>query len=576
MIRYGQTVNKIKEKILTTLSSVKKFRIFHFKNRPKVSLLSLVTIQIFVCTYLWGILGMTFKRMSTPLGTGDITGTYSFQEILWNRGRFTDTVGFPTGISISDLANYEVVQSLLTGLVQLFTENIFLSVNLGIYFSHLICANIVYFVARNYGVREGYAALAAVASSTLPWIPGRIEHPGLWYLSICLAPLLLVRNESRKPRYWFSFFLGCLVGASGGYVVAFAFVIVVGIFVSKLKDLFTNLSIFREFLLFAVGVILVSGSSLFYFGFSTNSALLDRTLQDSVHYGGYLLLGFIPLASTVFPNFIQLKLTQILEQLPQTNEATWSSNFGSVFLVFVVIILGIYSLSRVAIESRFGKDFLHPGEKVLTGTILVLMFFCVKGGLGPLLTATLFPPIRAWNRLMIVIQICFIVLGFLVIQKFQTRLRKILILILIPLLALQAGANSSLVPLSRDSYVDDLHRMTSDLRSLGKSGCGVLQLPELKSDGSGAPNNLKTYDHYLAAVIGRDFKWSFGQRAEDFRIVLDLSMPEEEILRLIVPQYCAIEIDKNWKDSNLWISKLDLLNFTRIHNSRNFTVFSVS
>ena len=550
---------------------VSRFRLFKRGN-----LLGLLSVQVLVCSYVWFVLEVTISRMATPLGTGDITGTYLFQEILWNRGKTTETVGFPTGISISDLANYEITQTLLTGFTYLFSHNIFLSVNIGFYFAHLICANLTYFISRKFGLGEGYAVLSAVAASTLPWIPGRIEHPGLWYLSISLTPLLIVRGKSESPRYLFGLLLGFLVGASGGYVVAFAFVVVLGIFIAQYKMLLSDFAMIKEYLFFALGIVIISSASLLYFGFSASSTLLDRSLQDSIHYGGYILLGLLPLGSTPFPQLIQNKITQILNQLPQTNETTWASNFGSIFLIYVVMVLLGYAAFS-AIKQNKNMNFLDDyREKILAVTALTIVLFCVKGGLGPLLTATIFPPVRAWNRLIIVFQICLIILGLLVIQKMQYRLRKIATLILIPTLLLQMVANRSLVPAPRSIYFLNLQQMATDLQTSLRGDCGILQLPELKADGSGAPQNMKTYDHYLAAVVGRGVNWSFGQRLGDFETLLNMSMSKEQILNSLSKQYCAIEIDKNWTDSYLWINKLEKFQFKMIHNSDDFIVFSIT
>ena len=552
-------------------------RCFETKHSFQANLLTFSVLQISVAAYLWIFLGLTIERLSTTLGIGDITGTYMFQEVLWRREWSTNDFGYPTGISVPDLANYEILQSIFIGLSLLFSDNIFLAVNLGIYFAHLMCANLVFVIARTFGMNRPLSLISAFASSTLPWIPGRIEHPGLWYLSLSLTPLLLTNLKVSRGSYARSLFLGLLVGSSGGYVVAFACVVTLGVFLSDFQRIRENLWRIGHYGFFALGVGIISICSLIFFGFSSNSTLLDRTLQDSVHYGGYLLLALIPLVSTPLPSFLQERLSTLLNQLPATNESTWSSNFGSIVVIFACSIIAVSLLINTSKKNRNRVNFFQDlSKRVLIGTIIITAMFCAKGGFGPLLTATVFPPIRAWNRLIVIIEICLILLALLLAQGAKTSIRRMVIVILIPLLMMQGGANSSLVPSPREGYLSDLRQMNRDMSFGLSAGCGILQIPELKSDGSGAPSNLKTYDHYLAGIIGKDFKWSFGQRLQDFSQVIDETVLEEDVIKKIRNEFCAVEIDRNWKGADFWIRKFQNADLKKIHDSKNFIVYSVS
>jgi hypothetical protein len=296
-----------------------------------------------------------------------------------------------------------------------------------------------------------------------------------------------------------------------------------------------------------------------------------------VHYGGYLLLALIPLPSTPSPAFLQDRLSALLNQLPATNESTWSSNFGSIVVVFACSIIAISMLVNTFQKNGNRMNFFQDFPKrVLIGTSIITAFFCAKGGFGPLLTASVFPPIRAWNRLIVIIEICLILLALLLAQGAKTVIRRIVVALLIPLLVMQSSANSSLVPSPRESYLSDLREMSIDMSFELSSGCGILQVPELRSDGSGAPVNLKTYDHYLAGIIGKDYRWSFGQRHQDFSKVIDGAILDENVMKKIQKDFCAIEIDRNWQEADLWIRKFQDFNLKKIHDSKNFIVYSVS
>jgi hypothetical protein len=547
-----------------------------FMQKIKNNSFHILFLNLNVFLYLWFVLDLTLEKLSIAIGPGDITGTYMFQELLWNRGMETYSFGFPTGVTVKELANYEVTQTILVKVALFFTDNVFLAVNLGIYFSHFICATLVFYVSRHLGLSKNLSMLCAFASTTLPWIPGRIEHPGLWYLSIALIPFLLVNNSADKRGILRAILLGVFVGASGGYVVAFAFVVLIGIFASKVLTFTFTLKEVRIFGSFGAGVVLTSLSSLIFFGFGTTSSLLDRTLQDSIHYGGYFLLSFLPLPSTPLPLQLETKISTLLNQLPELNESTWKSNFGSLALIGAVLILGITALINAIKKSQskilFSNDYWI---KTVFTVSLIVFFFFVKGGLGPILTATIFPPIRGWNRLVIILQICVILLAFVVLQNLSKGSKRVFVLLFGPLVLLQAVANASLIPPSRADYVSDVSRMVSDVELSLNSNCGILQLPELKNDGSGAPKNLNTYDHYLPSTASKKMRWSFGQNPDDFIYRIDLSMSRSEVLQSLERGFCAIEIDLNWENSKAWVAKLESFNLEIIHDSKNFIVFTL-
>jgi hypothetical protein len=117
--------------------------------------------------------------------------------------------------------------------------------------------------------------------------------------------------------------------------------------------------------------------------------------------------------------------------------------------------------------------------------------------------------------------------------------------------------------------------MVSDVELSLNSNCGILQLPELKNDGSGAPKNLNTYDHYLPSTVSKKMRWSFGQNPDDFIYRIDLSMSRSEVLQSLERGFCAIEIDLNWENSKAWVAKLESFNLEIIHDSKNFIVFAL-
>ena len=496
------------------------------------------------------------SKLNYPISSSDITGFYQLQTKIWhlNGIQYAEHFGYPDHVPISQIANYEIVQTTVTGISSLFTKNIFLAGNVNVVISIYILFYFGFLLSKKFirNTNNVFHFAAAISIGSLPWITSRLEHVGLLYLEFCLAPLFLlnISSKSRKKLILNSISIGTLGAIFGGYV--FGFTIMVAIFCTIVDTVMhKNKQIIIKWLVYWISLVTSFISILIIFGFfSEGTREINRDITDSIHYGGYLFLLFIPTIHALPQVFGFSFFDDINKQLIRNTESVWMSNQGTLVLVLMILILFFNFIKKLEIKnsqkimklSDENELETSSNEKIFAGLSIFLLLLFIKGGLGPFISQLILNPIRAWNRLVFPLSIVIMILGFSIIARLKTKILNAFLILILMLNIFQMYSNGINLSFPRISDYNLASSMIKNLQSSLNPGCAILQFPELANDGSGAPREMRTYDHYLPAILDDKFNWTYGKLK--FKKELTKPLDSVEIFNLKRNGYCAIEIDK--------------------------------
>ena len=494
------------------------------------------------------LLGVKFSDLSFPLTKGDLLFNYQFQSVFWSpQHQISQHYGFPNGLDIRIWSGLDLLQTLIVGFFTLFTSNIFLAVNLSIYFSFIFSAFILWCLASSLDFSNFWKKFLVLAGISIPWFPGRIQHLDFLYIYITLIPWIVIfRTKIQKIRLTSVLTFGMLCGLGGPYIFIFSLIFIGLIVIYELLMNASSLKNLTPILILIPSAIFGFAMSylVFTYGQSNTFPTLNRSLEESVHLAGYgfmLIMPLpwtrLPLASNTIGNYFHIN---------SLTESTQFSNYGNAVLLFAVIVIAVLLILNSKRFSRDDELFVaspirdkNLGVLFFLGLGLTLLFS--KGGLG-VFVSVIIPQIRAWNRLTPLIQVIILVVFITLVKNLQNISTKRYLKISFSILLVwnfwtisegsffQANRNEFI---GAGKFVDSMHKEIPNK-------CGILQLPEASFPFAGSRYKMEDYDHFLLPLIDKQYEWSYGSAIQNPIVSIDdLSFAA----RISNFNYCGIVLD---------------------------------
>ncbi len=285
------------------------------------------------------------------------------------------------------------------------------------------------------------------------------------------------------------------------------------------------------------------------------ASLGERTPYESVTYAGALASAILPMPDSQLPRggYYNEAVLRVLNEAPYgenfvlTSFGTWVTSLA--LLAFVVGLL---------VRARRGtaRPAAGPVTPGLIGYLLaVSVLFFVPWGINLLFADLVTAQIRAWNRLLPVLLLLFLLGGATVLAR--TRIAtNWLISLPVALLLLGLTAIDSVYPF-RAAYAgsvaeagevtDAARAYAADVNAAIPEKCGVLQLPYMAYPEHGVERGVNDYDHFWTSLVNPDKQWSYGAVKNTDAGVWSAQLPQvptdEQVALLRGAGFCAIHLD---------------------------------
>jgi phosphoglycerol transferase len=507
------------------------------------------------------------SRWSSGWAPGDMLSTYNNSQHWTPLGySVTDQAGFPSGMDLNLFPGVDITQNAFARLVSFFTDSPFLGINLLLILSFPLTAALAAVALRLVGLRGMWAISLAVAYSTIPFHFGRAL--GHAYLSTMYAAVsgvilaLLIGNgrwgNSRPARLgtWSAVGLLVVVTAwSGIYYAAFGLILTSAAVLWR----FVHGSSRRETIWNLIPVAMIAGVAMIGLLPAVSArvhenvgGLGDRPAYESVALAGSLAMALLPAPLSVLPRmgYVNEAILGVIRDSP-FSEATQVPNFGT----WITTACLLFAAAWCVVSLRRGSTWPRDISFLVFLVIIVVLFF-IPWGLNIIFAEFITAQIRAWNRLLPVLLLLFVLLGAAALARtsFVNRPR---VAIVGPSLILLVVLVEQVIPF-RQLYLDNAARYgrvtdwsftyAADVNRAIPQTCGVVQLPYMVYPENGtAPPRLNDYEHFWQSLTNRDKKWTYGavrgsesaERAEG----LARAAESGDLVRLAKSGVCGIHVD---------------------------------
>lgn len=528
------------------------------------------------------VFGPIWSAMRGPLGAGDMLATYVNAD-NWGGYAYAPTTqyGFPLGMNLNYSPNIDLTENTFARLVNLVSGSPFLGINLLLFLSFPVVAALAYLLLRMVS-RGGPVAIAlAVAISLIPYHFGRgLGHTYLatmyggvtglilvFVIGMGLLPGLLGPQASTARRVVNWLLLAALVVVSawsGLYYAAFTVILGAAAVIWRIAQR----DRWRDIAAAATPVIAVGATAVLGFlpGLLTTlrsplaAPLAERTPIESVTFAGNLAMALTPAPISQLPGMYRYNdevyaafgSAPVLENTALTNYGTWVTS-----ACLVVFLVGL------VVRARRGQPVPSPLPFIAYLTVVVILFF-VPWGLNYLVAGTVTAQVRAWNRLLPILLLLFIVGAMAVLAR--SRLGRpsswayALAAVVIAVVAVE-----QVIPF-RAAYADGAARGASilaeaeayaaDVNAAIPGDCGVLQLPYISYPEQGTVEELNDYEHFLHGLVNEDKDFSYGavrnsEAAEPLK-GLGNRFTTTQAQQLVAEGFCGIHVDRRGFTDRAW------------------------
>jgi hypothetical protein len=528
------------------------------------------------------VLGPLLSRLDDGWGGGDMLSTY-VNAYVWGGIRFSvsDQFGFPLAMNLNYFPTSDITQNLFALTVNSLTGGTFTGINLLIVLSFPLVAALTYVVIRMTGLKGALAIALAVAFTFIPFHWGR--SLGHTYLATLYSAVIgvglvlaigsgafsrLATQSDRRRRVWFWVVVAIMVlviAWSGIYYTAFTLILGAAALLWRFAQRASWRALSREALTLAsIGILAVAGvvpSLLTTRGDPPLAQLAERLPYESVIFAGNLAMALLPLPQSQLPG-METYNRQVVEaiQAAPYGEATVITNHGTwiTSLAVLVFIVGLVIRARrqQGTTTRAGAE---TGTQVSIAFVAYLTFvtllFFIPWGLNYLLAGTVTAQIRAWNRLLPILLLLFILGAAAALAR--TRIaRDLRIAIPIAVVVLALTLVDAVLPF-RGPYSDSVAR-GSELSDAGRAyatatqqaipeQCGVLQLPYMGYPEYGVVGGVNDYDHFWTSITNPGKQWSYGAVKFTDASIWMSQLPQvptdEQVSLLRAAGFCAIHLD---------------------------------
>ena len=528
------------------------------------------------------VLGPLLSRLDDGWGGGDMLSTY-VNAYVWGGIRFSvsDQFGFPLAMNLNYFPTSDITQNLFALIVNTLTGGTFTGINVLIVLSFPLVAALAYVVIRMTGLTGALAIVLAVAFTFIPFHWGRsLGHTYLATLYSAVVGIGLVlaigsgafsrlaTQSDRRRRVWFWVVIAVMIlviAWSGIYYTAFTLILGVAALLWRFAHRATWRTLGREALpLVAIAFLAVAGvvpSLLTTRGDPPLAQLAERLPYESVIFAGNLAMALLPLPQSQLPGMESYN-RQVVEaiQAAPYGEATVITNHGTwiTSLALLAFIVGLVVRARRPQPTTATAGQQTSTQVTITYiaylTFVTLLFF-IPWGLNYLLAGTVTAQIRAWNRLLPILLLLFILGAAAALAR--TRLaRDLRIAIPIAVVVLALTLIDAVLPF-RGPYSDSVAR-GSELSDAGRQystavqaaipeQCGVLQLPYMGYPEYGVVGGVNDYDHFWTSITNAGKRWSYGAVKFTDASIWMSQLPQvptdQQVSLLRALGFCAIHLD---------------------------------
>ena len=528
------------------------------------------------------VFGPIWSAMSGPLGEGDMLATYVNAD-NWGGAAYSTTTqyGFPLGMNLNYSPNIDITENTFARLVNLVSGSSFLGINLLLFLSFPLVAALAYLLLRLVS-RGGPVAIAlAVAFSLIPYHFGRgLGHTYLATLYGGVSGMLLVfviglgllpgllgpqASRSRRAVNWLLVVALIVVSAwSGLYYAAFTAILGSAAVIWRIAQS----DRWREVVFAAAPVVAVSVLAVLGFipGLLTtlsaplSAPLAERMPYESVTFAGNLAMALIPAPISQLPGMSRYneEIYAAIGAAPQT-EVTALTNYGT----WITTACLLAFLVGLVVRARRGRP-KRSALPFISYLMIVVILFFVPWGLNYLVAGTVTAQVRAWNRLVPILLLLFIVGAMAALAR--TRLGRTSWLSLGVAVAIVALVALEQVVPFRTAYASGAERgstafaaaqaYAADVNEAIPEDCGVLQLPYINYPEQGRFEDLNDYEHFLHALVNEDKDFSYGavknsEAAEPLK-GLGNRFSSTQVQALEDRGFCAIHVDRRGFTDQAW------------------------
>jgi phosphoglycerol transferase len=466
-------------------------------------------------------------------------------------------LGWPIGLDHRDFPlGTDNLQYTMIKAIGQFSKDPVLVTNLYYLLSFVLVALSAYFVIRYLGVSRRFSFLTALLFTFLPYHFLR----GTWHLmlasyySVPIACLLVILVWSDNPPFFRSdgdrarlsvtnrralwCVVACIViGSSGLYYAVFGLVLMAsGAFLyllrtRRVRALFS--SAILAALVFATMLINIAPSILYHLQAGGNSAVAQRSVQESDFYAllPVQMLSPIPGYRIGFIGHI----TNVVLSAPNNSEATQ--------FLGIIASLGFISLVLILLARARSRSWSSQLLEKMGALVVIAVFFGVTGGLSWIPGMVGLAQIRAWNRISVFIAFFALVAVGIWLDRFvrwsprskyKAFAASALAIVLLGI-GIFDQTSPAIVPNSRNYEAEwnNDAAFVSQIDHTMPKGSAIFQLPYLpypEAELQTPPYGMVDYDPFRGYLHSDDLNWSYGGmrgRASDWQAqVVKLSVPE--------------------------------------------------
>ena len=538
---------------------------------------------------LW-VFGRILRWISSAWAGGDMLSTYVNAE-MWSGFAYRSTThfGFPLGMNLNYFPGIDITENSFAQLVTNLTGHPFIGINLLVLISFPLVAVLAYLTIRITGLRGPVAIALAVAFTMIPYHWGRgLGHTylsTLYSLVVGLALALLIASGAfeylrtspkRGVRVSFTIALILMViviAWTGIYYAVFSLIFIVAALLWRFAQRVPMRQLMWEATpLLGIGMLVILAflpAVLTIRGDAPLASLGERTSFESVIFAGSLFMALLPLPQSVIPgmagyNSAITGLTnqaETLESTVITNHGTWITSASLVVFLIALIVRGRRRTSLVTTVEPLREGIPRPSLSLITYFIIVAILFFVPWGVNLFFAEFVTPQIRAWNRLLPLLLLLFI-LGAAVALR-NTRAARVLVFsVPIAVVILGLVTVDSIRPF-KEPYLESARKATHSVKAASDyatavnaaipGNCGILQLPYMAYPENMPLRKINDYDHFWISLMNPGKSWSYGAVKNTDASVWAAQLPnvpnDAQSALLRDGGFCAIHLDTRGLDA---------------------------
>lgn len=492
-----------------------------------------------ILSFLLSLIALSpaLQKVGSAWGGGDMLATYVNVD-NWGLLGYTQNnhYGFPFGINTNLFPNIDITQNYFAKAITVITGNPFTGINILLALSFPVIAMLAYLSIRLTGLRGPLAIALATAFTMIPYHFGRgLGHTYLAVFygavaSVILAQLIgsgrlarmLSKGNHTTKTFTFNVFavalLIVLTALSGVYYAVFGLILMSTAWLWRLsKTKNARHMVTLAIPIVATGLLAIAGfiPALLALSRETPYASLgERVPFESVVFAGNLAMAILaaPISKLTSYNINVSEAfgaAPALENSALTNYGTWITFAALVFVGWALL-------------TRYRKDLTF----LLTLTLVTVLFF-VPWGFGYLFAAIISPQIRAWNRLVPILLLLFILMATTILARMKftnnrstrSSASNTTITLGVTAAILVITAVESIWPfratysqnsLDGQEITQAAQNYTNQINTALPQDCAILQLPYMVYPENAPIRDMNDYEHFWTALVDTQKRWSYG------------------------------------------------------------------